>query len=293
MKIERVPVIFLCILAAALGAASQQTAIYSGEQHQPTLNMAAGTARRSVRPTELYKLGIGDVVQISLTNAPNNSGYYTVRQDGSIDFPLAGESPVVIAGMTLDVVEDTLSSRITLYHDAQVMVNVREYASHRIIVKGMAAVKGDRFLRREAMPLFAVRAESEVDPAATKVLIVRGETRKREVHALNDDAAGDALIFPGDTIEFFVDASPAITTSFFYIAGNIVSPGQREMASGMTLMQAVIASGGAKGKAAKAAIRRKTEEGKLTVAEYSLKKIFDGKTADPVLESGDMIEIKD
>src|SRR5687768_5121685 len=39
-------------------------------------------------PTETYKVGIGDVLYVTLKNVPQGSGYYTVRPDGTIDYPL-------------------------------------------------------------------------------------------------------------------------------------------------------------------------------------------------------------
>jgi protein involved in polysaccharide export with SLBB domain len=59
----------------------------------------------------------------------------------------------------------------------------------------------------------------------------------------------------------------------------------------MTLMQAILASGGASTRAKKAFVRRKTDAGLLNVAEYDLKKVRDGKVPDPTIESGDMIEV--
>ncbi|HEV7701629.1 MAG TPA: polysaccharide biosynthesis/export family protein [Pyrinomonadaceae bacterium] len=257
-----------------------------------TYNIAAIAAARSLKPTEIYKIGIGDVLFISLKNASNASGYYTVRSDGTIDFPLAGESPVVEA-LTLDQLEDLLASGVTLYKDAQVQAKVREYASHKINVTGMVQRDGEKFLQREAMPLFTIKADAIVDPAATKVLIRRSEMAKPDVYSLHDETTDDVLIYPGYSIEFTADGRSATlaSTGFFYIAGAVASIGQKELAAGMTVFQAVVASGGVKGNAKKAFVRRKSEVGKLTVAEYDLKKIRDGKTADPLLQPGDMIEI--
>ena len=59
----------------------------------------------------------------------------------------------------------------------------------------------------------------------------------------------------------------------------------------MTLFQAILASGGAKGNPKKAMIRRKSDNGTLNVAEHNLRAIRDGKAPDPILSPGDMIEI--
>ncbi|MEO6051228.1 MAG: polysaccharide biosynthesis/export family protein [Pyrinomonadaceae bacterium] len=97
-------------------------------------------------PTDIYKVGVGDVLSVNLKNAAQGSGYFTVRQDGTIDFPLAGEN-VIIADQTVDIIEDILEFGVTRFPDPQIEVRVREYVSHRIKVSGLVEK-----LRREEPP---------------------------------------------------------------------------------------------------------------------------------------------
>ena len=157
-----------------------------------------------MKPTDVYRLGVGDVLRISLVNAGGAGNDYAVDADGSIDFPLAGEDPVVL-GMTVAEAEQALSSKVTLYSDARVSITVRDYASHKITVTGLAAITGERSLRREAMPLFAIRSEAGVDPSATRVIIRRGGMASLIIFPLNSDATGGVLVYPGDVIEFAAD----------------------------------------------------------------------------------------
>lgn len=254
--------------------------------------IASSVVKRSTPLTEIYRVGVGDVLFINLKNAPNAAGYYTVRRDGTIEFPLAGESPAVV-DKTIDQIEGLLAAAITLYSNPQIEVKVREYVSHKIIISGMAERVGEVRLQREALPLFVIRAEALVSSAATKVNIRRQDVVTVEAYDLRDEKTGDVLVYPGDSVEFTTEwhAPSVATIRFFYIAGEVNLTGQREFIDGMTLFQAVTASGGTKGDPNRATLRRKGDKGMLNVAEYDLRAIRDGKASDPALQPGDMIEI--
>lgn len=256
---------------------------------QATFKIAKAADAKALPPTEIYKVGVGDVLYVGLRNSPQGSGYFTVRPDGTIDYPLAGEN-VQVVDQTIDTIEEMLSASITLFKDPQVEVKVRQYASHRITVSGMVENAGDKYLQREAMPLFAIRAEAVTSPKAKKVSIRRG-TQKVEILDLNDPQTENTLIQPGDVIEFIGDSLPVGSNGSYFIGGEIANGGQKPLTSGLTLYQAIVAAGGAKGDPKKAVIRRKNEKGLFNVQEHNLRSIRSGKAMDPFLAPGDVIEI--
>lgn len=255
-----------------------------------TLEIAKRASSKSLSPTEVYKVGVADILFISLQNAPAKAtNYFTVLNDGTIDYPLAGEM-VSVAGFTVEEIEDLLSEKIKLYENPQVSVRLREYASHSIKVLGLIEKPGEKFLQREAMPLYVVRAEALVLSKATSVTIKRANSQT-EKFSLNDSKYEDVLIFPGDIVEF-TSSDKSGGAPFYYIGGNIVSPGQKDFYPGLTLTQAILASGGLKKTdAKKVSIRRKNEQGILFLTEYNLKEIKNGKSPDPILHAGDTIEL--
>ena len=184
-----------------------------------------------------------------------------------------------------------LSSGITLFTDPQIEVKIREYASHKITVSGLIENPGEKSLQREAIPLFVIRSEAVVSSKATKAIVKRAPLLKLESYDLRAADTDSVLIYPGNSVEFTVDQTLNITGSF-YIAGEINSAGQKEFAAGLTLYQAVIASGGTRGNPKRAVIRRKNQNGLFLNTEYDLRSIKDGKAADPVIDSGDVIEIR-
>lgn len=274
---------------------NNQTEIASRSAAQKTLEVAKRASIANLPPTEIYRVGVSDVLFISLQNAPaKSSTYYTVLNDGSIDYPLAG-GMVSVGGLTVEEIEELLRTKINLYENPQVAVKVREYASHSINVLGLVENAGEKFIQREAVPLFVVKAESIVKPNADQVVIRRENTALETVN-LKDAKADEILILPGDIVEFrnSLASQKSNEPQFFYIGGNIVSPGQKDFFTGMTLTQAILASGGLRKSSVKTVlIRRKNENDLLETKQFNLKDIKNGKIPDPTLSAGDTIEIED
>jgi protein involved in polysaccharide export with SLBB domain len=259
---------------------------------QKTLAVVKNASKKSLAPTENYRVGVGDILFINLQNSSKGSTYFTVLNDGTIDYPLAGEM-VPVTGMTTDEIEDFLREKIKLYENPLVSVKVREYSSHKISVLGLVEKSGERFIQREAVPLFVVRAEAVVQSKASRVIIRRADSRV-ETFDLKDEKNENLLIFPGDIVEFTNGSQAARSddAAFYFIGGEVVSVGQKDFHEGLTLTQAIIACGGLKKESVKKVfIRRQNTDGLLITNEYNLRLIKDGKLPDPVLQAGDTIEI--
>lgn len=259
-----------------------------------TMEVAKRASRAALPPTEVYKVGVGDVLYVSLQNAPAKaSTYFTVLNDGTIDYPLAGEM-VSVSGLTTEEVEEILRDKIKLYENPQVSVKVREFSSHTINVLGLVENAGRKNLQREAVPMFVIKAEAVVQPKANQVIVRRADGTI-ETLDLSDSKTDEVLILEGDIVEFALSNELANENSipqFFYIGGEIVSVGQKDFHNGMTLTQAILASGGLRNpKAKKVIVRRKNAEDLLISNEYNLKDIKDGKTPDPEIQAGDTIEV--
>lgn len=259
-----------------------------------TLEVVKRANTLATPPTEIYKVGIGDVLFISLQNAPSkDSTYFTVLNDGTIDYPLAGEM-VSVNGLTVEEIEDSLKEKIKVYENPQVSVKVREHASHSITVLGMVEKAGEKFLPREAVPLFMIRAEAIIQSKANLAVIKRANSETEKIN-LNDSKSDEVLIFPGDIVEFKssgATTADSSTPQFYYIGGNIAEGGRKEFYQGLSLTQAILASGGLKKSAVvKVVIRRKNQEGLLSPLEFNLNSIKAGKQPDPILQAGDTIEI--
>lgn len=241
--------------------------------------------------TSVYRIGIGDVLDIRLLNDkdPRQSTLYTVLAGGALDYPLLRD-PITVAGMTADELAAQLIAELRhrgIFQHPQLRVSVREYASHAVLVSGLVGDPGTKILRREAIPLYVVVAEAQPKPEAGRAVVISHATGKVATVDLNDAAGLNTLVQAGDVINLVVRPQ-----EFFYIGGEVGSPGQKEFHSGMTLTQALLASGGVTAQAgAQVKVSRARADGRLVSTEYDLRRIEGGAVPDPLLQAGDRIEV--
>lgn len=261
----------------------------TGEEPKTNPSTPANTTSPTPDPTNIYRVGVGDVLNIRLLNAQGReSTLFSVMAGGLLEYPLAGD-PIQVAGLTTDEIDARLTSLIKVYENPQIVVSVREYASHTVILNGLVNDPGTKVLRREAMPLYVVLAEAQVKPEAGRATIMRADGKSLEV-TLTDPKATTTLVLPGDVVT--LSALPPAPPQFFYIGGQVISPGQKDFHAGLTLTQAVLASGGTTRFAgSKVKVSRQGADGRLVTTEYNLKQIEAGKIPDPVLQAGDRLEV--
>ncbi|HST53565.1 MAG TPA: polysaccharide biosynthesis/export family protein [Pyrinomonadaceae bacterium] len=249
-------------------------------------------ATPSVELTNVYRIGVGDVLDIRLLNDqdPRQSTLYTVLAGGVLDYPLLRD-PLTVSGMTTDELAAQLIADFRhrgLYEHPQLRVSVREYASHAVLISGLAGDPGTKILRREAIPLYVVVAEAQPKPEAGRAVVISHSTGKVITVDLGDVAGLNTLVQPGDVVNLTVRPP-----EFFYVGGEISSPGQKEFHMGMTLTQAVLASGGATAASSgRVRVSRAGADGRLVSSEYDLAAIEQGSVPDPLIQAGDRIEIQ-
>jgi protein involved in polysaccharide export with SLBB domain len=250
------------------------------DRRQPSLSSPAA-------PTTTYRVGVGDVLDIRLSNLPTReSTLFTVQKGGTLEYPLLS-NPITVAGLTTDEISGLLNNQIRVIQAARVSVSVRDYASHSVQITGLVDNPGRKILRREAMPLYTVLAEALARPEATTITIVRAG--KEQSVSLNTDEAMATLVQPDDVIR--VSGSESIQRRFIYVVGEVGTPGEREFHDGMTLTQALMSAGGARPGKNSARVSRRNANGFLTSSDYNLQSIESGKSPDPVIAAGDRIEV--
>lgn len=277
-------------VTSSTAAVDQPKAITNKKVLAPNTNLNANVRTSTTlmsAPSQIYRVGVGDVLDIQLNNNPSQeSTLFTVLSGGTLEYPLAG-SPVQVTGMTTSEIATTLRTKIKLFEDPAVVVNVRDYASHTVTISGFVAAPGTKTLRREAVPLYALLAESLVLPDAGRATVIRS-TGNISIE-LNDPDRSAMLVLPGDVIKVL---GPAAATEFFFVAGEVKLPGQKAYHSGLTLTQAILAAGGATNAAAeRVRVSRQGTGGRLVTEQFNLRKILDGKVADPLLHKDDRIEL--
>lgn len=252
--------------------------------------ISAPTSSEPVSPTSIYRVGPGDMLDIRVLSRPSNSStLFTILAGGLLEYPLA-EEPLMVAGMTTDEIDARLTAELerrAVVSDPEVIVSVREYGSHIVIISGLVADPGSKVIRREAIPLYVVLADAQPAPEAGQVEVTSHRTNEQSVIDLADQSAMNMLVYPGDVLK--VSARP---TQFYYIGGNVTGPGQKQFHAKLTLTQAILAAGGSI-QAGKGEVRvtREGQDGRLTTIKYNLREIMSGALPDPMVKAGDRVEL--
>jgi protein involved in polysaccharide export with SLBB domain len=239
--------------------------------------------------TKVYRVGPNDILDIRLNNSQSaKSSLFTVTPSGLLEYPMLNE-PLPVTGFTVEEIgtkiEDELRTR-ALIENPEVIVGVRDYASHTILVSGLVKDSGTKFLRREAIPLYVVVADAQPLPEAARVTVVRNEQHQIYEIDLTQVADMNLLVRPGDVITLHPNL-----TQFIYVGGEVKNPGEKTFRRGLTLTQALLIAGGVAPKCKVAQIGRDDGRGFLVETRFDLKDIGSGKAADPLLRPGDRIMI--
>jgi protein involved in polysaccharide export with SLBB domain len=256
----------------------------------PSSTSSTSPAPAAAELTRVYHVGPGDVLDVRLLNAPVDPSaptLYVVTAGGLLDYPLIGD-PLNVAGATVEEIGQRIAAglkRLGFSKGQEVMVSVREYASHNVIVSGLVREPGTKVIQRDAVPLYVILADAQLSPEAEQV---RVETRAgtKVTIDLNDTPALDTLIKPGDVVT--VQKRP---TQFFYIGGKVDAPGEKAFRPGITLTQAILAAGGKLSRGGDVRLLRQSGRGFLSTSVFKLQDLTSGKVPDVPLQPDDRIEV--
>ena len=239
--------------------------------------------------TTIYHVGAGDVLDVRLRDTPaDQQTFFTVSASGLLEHPLLSQ-PLNVIGLTTEEISQQIEldlKRRAVNEQAQVLVGVREYSSHTILVSGLVKDPGTKVLRREAIPLYVVIADAQPLPEAGRAIVKSHQKGEEVVVDIADSKAMDLLVHPGNVIT--VDRIPA---QFFYVGGEVKVPGEKTFRPGLTLTQAILAAGGVNKKGKEAEVARERAHALLGITKYKLKDIYAGKSPDPEILPGDRVTV--
>ncbi len=205
-----------------------------GASYSPTASpVAPGTVWGGEREDETYRIGASDVLEISIWQSPDMNRTVTVRFDGRIAFPLAGD--VMAAGLTPSELAAELSERLREFiRSPQVTVSVKEFHSRQVLVLGKIGRPGIYPLRGPMKLLELLTAAginlSDVDMKGVTVMRSTGDVLKVDLEALlyRADVRQNIDLRAGDNI--FVPEKSAATaagpqTKEIMVMGEVTKPG--------------------------------------------------------------------
>ena len=241
--------------------------------------------------TTMMKLGVGDLLEISVYNVPELSAKVRVSNAGDIYLPLIDY--VHVEGLTQEEAQTLVAKRLEdggFVRSPHVTIFIDEANSQGVTVLGEVGKPGI-YPEIGDHHLYAIISEAGgfTASAARKVSIMR-RNLPEAIHVnlprnLADDLSANVEIMPGDTLT--VPRAPII-----YVVGDVGRPSGLLVDNGsLTVLQALALAGGTNrtAKLSGAKIIRKSPKGEMTETKIEIKKMLEAKTPDVTLQADDIL----
>ena len=197
-------------------------------------------------PTDEYRLGIRDVIEISVFGHTDMNRSVAVPPDGVINYPLVGD--VKVFDRTVEEIETELERRLgeEFLVNPQVNVQVKEYESKWVNVIGMVRTPGKYPIKgRTTLIDIITQAGGLTEVAGDRIILSRptAEQTARLVEISRDDLFSvdnenvNVLMAHGDVVD-------VPERAVFYIQGEVGRPGAYPLDQGYTLLKAISIAGG-------------------------------------------------
>lgn len=241
-----------------------------------------------------YVIGEGDVLDIAVWGVKELTFPVRVRPDGKITIPGLGE--VVAKDNTPSQLQSLLSDKLkVLVKNPIVTVTVTGITNSKVYVFGGGVKSGVAELLQRTSLLQLLCTLGEVKSAdLTKSYLLRGGKRiKEDFHKLfvGGDTSEDIILESGDSL--FI---PPLLDKSVYVLGAVNMPKAIEYRDGMTVMEAILESGGFTKFASQndTQIRRKTAGSDVSIPVRAKEIIKDGNMEQNVkLNPGDYVIVKE
>lgn len=279
------------------------------------LSLAGSLSAQSLSKDEEYRLGVEDVVKISVLAGGEEqvSKDMVVGSDGDVTVPFIGK--VKAAGLSLPELEKKITIPLgrDFFVDPQVHLQVIGYHSLNFFISGAVKNPG-RFelnftptlmdlianaggvLPERGNLAYILRGLSDADLSEADLddTIKSREPIKIDLNRLLDegDMTENLQLQSGDTVYIPLGSKLDQATTKVYVQGEVKNPGVFDYQPGLTALAACIMAGGFDKFAApnRARVIRQTREGQQTI-KINLEDVISGDTPDLPLRPGDRIHI--
>jgi len=287
-----------CILLGALGGTVSPAA--DGEA-APTGSLSASKAARRAAWQERFTLGAGDVLNLSLFEAPETERKEVpVGPDGKISFLQAQE--IMATGLTIDELRAKLDESLAkFYQNPRTIITPANFISKKYYVLGAVANKGVYTFDRPLTVIEAIARAGGLETGLSDLrtveladlsrsFLARGGNRVPvdfEKLFQRGDLSQNVALEPGDYL-FFANAS----LNEIYVLGEVTDPGVLRFAPNPTVVRAIAARGGYSTKAFKRRVL--VVRGSLTNPELHVvdtAAVLAGKEPDFKLQPRDIVYV--
>ncbi len=237
-----------------------------------------------------YRLAAGDVIRISVYQSADLTLETRLTEAGTISYPLLGS--VALAGLTVSEAEKRIADGLrtgNFVKQPQVSVAVQQVRGNQVSVLGQVGRPGRYPLETGNVQLtdMIATAGGVIPGGADQVVVVgtrNGQAYRAEIDLPSVFGAGrranDLTLQNGDVI--WVERAPMI-----YMYGEVQKPGSLRLERGMTVMQALAASGGLTQRGTERGLRvhRRDAEGKVRIIEPAMTDRLQGEDIIYIRES--------
>ncbi len=268
-----------------------QAAVPSGKNADSGNAAPAGAGAAATENASPFKLGFGDLLEVSVYNVPELTTKARIGNAGDVYLPLIDY--VHVGGLTVDEAQALIQKRLEdggFVRNAHVSIFVDESASHGVTILGEVVRPGlyPALGERKLYDMISV-AGGFTASAGRKVSIIRQNTEGGSITVnlprnLADDLQDNVEILPGDTIT--VPKAPII-----YVVGDVGHPAGLLVDNGtLTVLQALALAGGTNHTAKLGGVRiiRRGPTG-MTETRVPLKKMLEAKVPDITLKGDDIL----
>ncbi len=222
-----------------------------------------------------YRLAAGDVIRISVYQSADLTLETRLTEAGTISYPLLGS--VALAGLTVSEAEKRIADGLrtgNFVKQPQVSIALQQVRGNQVSVLGQVGKPGRYPLETGNVQLtdMIATAGGVIPGGADQVVVVgtrNGQPYRAEIDLPSVFGAGrrasDLTLQNGDVI--WVERAPMI-----YMYGEVQKPGSLRLERGMTVMQALAASGGLTQRGTERGLRvhRRDAEGKVRIIEPAM-----------------------
>jgi polysaccharide export outer membrane protein len=250
-------------------------------------------------PTEEYRVGAGDTLDISVFGNEDLSRVATVQPSGVVTLPLLGDVPV--AELTVPEIKRKLTALLARDYlvNPQVEVKVRDYQSRFVSVLGEVNAPGRKPLRGRTRLIDVLLEAGGFTPRASgEVVISRADGSFESGERVLRVRLSGANPTPQDQINLeqplrhgdIVTAAPKF---YVTVEGEVQRPGRYVLENDLTVSGAISTAGGlTRFGAGDVKLRRiDPQSGKVTIVDVSLKAVRQGKRPDLELQANDVITV--
>lgn len=283
------------------------------EKVQPATVEAVKNASDFKRGDERYRIGLQDVIEVTVYRHPELS-QPNIRMDdtGMIRLPRI-DTPI----MAICKTENDLGAEIAALYkqnylrDPYVTVFVKEQNSQPLSVIGAVEKPGSFFTNRRLtlLELLSFAGGQDVEKAGSKIQVARvggisGCKVDSNVEAVETNTVAEAPTFFSYNLEDVLkgktnpvmrpgDIVVVLEAEQAYVTGNVLKPQSVPLKQTVTLSQAIASAGGIlpATKQNKVRIVRQGGNGSKEELTYDLTAIKERKIQDPILQANDIVEV--